>query len=122
MASGVAHDFNNLLAVILGNIELLLHQLDYLAPEEVRERLKIIERSSEDAAETVRRIQEFTGVRRDKEFTSLSVSEVVHEVITITQPRWKDQAQSRGVQIELTTQLEDVPVFGNPSGWGVLTI
>lgn len=116
MASGVAHDFNNLLAVILGNIELLLHQLDYLAPEEVRERLKIIERSSEDAAETVRRIQEFTGVRRDKEFTSLSLSEVVQEVITITQPRWKDQAQSRGVQIELTTQLADVPpIFGNPS-------
>ncbi len=116
MASGVAHDFNNLLAVILGNIELLLHQLDYLTLEELRERLKIIERSSEDAAETVRRIQEFTGVRRDKEFTSLSVSEVVHEVITITQPRWKDQAQSRGIQIELTTQLEDVPpVFGNPS-------
>jgi GAF domain-containing protein len=26
MASGVAHDFNNLLAVILGNIQLLLHQ------------------------------------------------------------------------------------------------
>jgi len=32
MASGVAHDFNNLLAVILGNIQLLLHQMDHLGP------------------------------------------------------------------------------------------
>ena len=71
MASGVAHDFNNLLAVILGNIQLLLHQLDHLRPEEVRERLRIIEQSSKDGAETIRRIQEFTGVKRDKEFTIL---------------------------------------------------
>ena len=71
MASGVAHDFNNVLAVILGNIQLLLHQLDRLHVEEIREQLKIIERSSKDGAETVRRIQEFTGVRRDREFISV---------------------------------------------------
>ena len=68
MASGVAHDFNNVLAVVLGNIQLLLYQLDRLSPEEIREGLKVIERSSKDGAETIRRIQEFTGVRRDKEF------------------------------------------------------
>ena len=102
MASGVAHDFNNLLAVILGNIQLLLHQLDHLGPEEVRERLKIIEQSSKDGAETVRRIQEFTGVKRDKEFTLLPINEMIEEVMTITQPRWKDQAQEKGIQIELT--------------------
>jgi C4-dicarboxylate-specific signal transduction histidine kinase len=28
LASGVAHDFNNVLAVVLGNTQLLLHQLD----------------------------------------------------------------------------------------------
>jgi len=116
MASGVAHDFNNLLAVILGNIQLLLHQLDHLRPEEVRERLKIIEQSSKDGAETIRRIQEFTGVRRDKEFTLLPVNEIIEEVISITQPRWKDQAQKKGIQIELTRNLRDVPpVLGNPS-------
>ena len=116
MASGVAHDFNNLLAVILGNIQLLLHQLDHLSPEEVRERLKIIEQSSKDGAETIRRIQEFTGMRRDKEFSSLSINEILTDVINITQPRWKDQAQKRGIQIELIRKLGKIPlILGNPS-------
>jgi signal transduction histidine kinase/CheY-like chemotaxis protein len=116
MASGVAHDFNNVLAVILGNIQLLLHQLDHLNPEEIREGLKAVERSSKDGAETVRRIQEFTGVRRDKEFTSLSLNEIVKEVVNITQPRWRDQTQKKGIQVEVTTQLGDIPIImGNPS-------
>jgi GAF domain-containing protein/CheY-like chemotaxis protein len=116
MASGVAHDFNNVLAVVLGNIQLLLYQLDRLSPEEIREGLKVIERSSKDGAETVRRIQEFTGVRRDKEFLSLSLNEIVKEVVNITQPRWKGQTQQKGIQIELTTQLGEIPlIMGSPS-------
>ena len=116
MASGVAHDFNNLLAVILGNIQLLLHQLDHLRPEEVRERLKVIEQSSKDGAETVRRIQEFTGMRRDKEFSPLSINEIITDVVNITQPRWKDQTQKRGIQIELIRTLGKIPlILGNPS-------
>ena len=116
MASGVAHDFNNVLAVVLGNIQLLLYQLDRLSPEEVREGLKVIERSSKDGAETVRRIQEFTGVRRDREFISLSLNEIITEVIAITQPRWKGQTQKKGIQVELTTQLKNIPlVMGSPS-------
>ncbi|OGP74168.1 MAG: hypothetical protein A2W09_03660 [Deltaproteobacteria bacterium RBG_16_50_11] len=116
MASGVAHDFNNVLAVILGNIQLLLYQLDRLGPDEIREQLRVIERASKDGAETIRRIQEFTGMRRDKEFSSLSVNELIKGVATVTQPRWKDQPQSRGVQIELVTELGDLPsILGNPS-------
>ncbi|MCJ7784458.1 MAG: GAF domain-containing protein, partial [Desulfobacterales bacterium] len=116
LASGVAHDFNNVLAVVLGNTQLLLHQLEHLGPEEIREGLKVIERSSKDGAETIRRIQEFTGVRRDREFISLSLNEIVTEVVNITQPRWRDQTQKKGVQIELTTHLGDIPlIMGNPS-------
>jgi signal transduction histidine kinase/ActR/RegA family two-component response regulator len=116
LASGVAHDFNNVLAVVLGNAQLLLHQLDRLGPQEIREGLKVIERSSKDGAETIRRIQEFTGVRRDREFISLSLNEIVTEVVNITQPRWRDQTQKKGIQIELTTYLGEVPlIMGNPS-------
>jgi CheY-like chemotaxis protein len=78
--------------------------------------LKIIERSSKDGAETIRRIQEFTGIRRDREFISLSINEIIAEVVSITQPRWKDQAQRRGRQIEMITSLKDIPsILGNPS-------
>ncbi len=116
MASGVAHDFNNVLAVILGNIQLLLYQMDRLSPEEIREGLKVIERSSKDGAETIRRIQEFTGVRRDKEFIALSLNEIITEVVNITQPRWKDQTQKKNVEVALTAQLGNIPpLMGNPS-------
>jgi signal transduction histidine kinase/ActR/RegA family two-component response regulator len=116
MASGVAHDFNNVLAVVLGNIQLLLYQLDHLSPEEIREGLKIIEQSSKDGAETVRRIQEFTGVRRDKEFVSLSLNEIITEVVNITQPRWKDQTQKKGIQVGLAAQSGEIPlIMGSPS-------
>ncbi len=116
MASGVAHDFNNLLAVILGNIQLLLHQFDRLSPDEIRERLKTIEQSSKDGAETVRRIQEFSGMRRDKEFTPLSLNELITDLVNVTQPRWKEQTQKKGIQIELTKKLGKIPkILGNPS-------
>jgi signal transduction histidine kinase/ActR/RegA family two-component response regulator len=116
MASGVAHDFNNILAAILGNIQLVLHQLDHIGPEEVRERLRVIEQASKDGAETVRRIQEFTGVKRERDFTLLSINEIIEAVITITEPRWKDQAQEKGIQIGLIRKLEEVPsILGNSS-------
>jgi signal transduction histidine kinase/ActR/RegA family two-component response regulator len=116
LASGVAHDFNNVLAVVLGNTQLLLHQLDHLGVEEIRQGLKVIECSSKDGAETIRRIQEFTGVRRDREFVSLSLNDIVTEVVNVTQPRWRDQTQKKGIQIELTTRFGEIPlIMGNPS-------
>jgi signal transduction histidine kinase/AmiR/NasT family two-component response regulator/uncharacterized protein YigA (DUF484 family) len=116
MASGVAHDFNNVLAVILGNIQLLLHQMSHLSHDEIRERLKTIEQSSKDGAETVRRIQEFTGVRRDKVFSPLSINEIITDVVNITQPRWKDQPQKKGIPVELIIKLGKIPtILGNPS-------
>ncbi|MGQ9645573.1 MAG: GAF domain-containing protein [Thermodesulfobacteriota bacterium] len=116
MASGVAHDFNNLLAVILGNIQLLLHQFDRLSPEEIRERLHTIEKSSRDGAETVRRIQEFAGMRKDKEFTPLSLNELITDVTNVTQPRWKEQTRKRGIEIELMKRLGKIPkILGNPA-------
>lgn len=116
MASGVAHDFNNILAVILGNIQLLMHQIGQLGPEEILDRLKVIEKASKDGAETVRRIQEFTGIRKDYSFVSLDLNEILREVAVITEPRWKDQAQKKEVQIELRLELGDIPpILGNPS-------
>ena len=116
MASGVAHDFNNVLAVVLGNLQLLLHTLGQLTPDQIREELKSIERSAKDGAETIRRIQEFAGMRRDREFTSVSLNQLATEVASITQPRWRDQPQNKGIKIELTKNLGDIPsILGNPS-------
>lgn len=117
MASGVAHDFNNALAIILGNTESLARQVDMLNPEQIKRQLKVIEIAALDAAETVRRIQEFTRVRADKEYLKVNINEIVEEVKEMSKPRWKDQAQEQGINIEFETKLkQDLPsVLGSPS-------
>jgi PAS domain S-box-containing protein len=117
LASGVAHDFNNSLAIILGNTELLARQVDTLSPEQIKKQLKIIEIAAIDAAGTVRHIQEFTRIRADKEFSKIHINKIVEEVKEMSKPRWKDHAQERGINIELTTLLDqNLPyIMGNPS-------
>jgi len=117
LASGVAHDFNNALAIILGNTELLSKQMDMLSPEQIKKQLKVIEIAAIDAAETVRRIQEFTRIRADKEFSKVNINEIIEEVKEMSKPRWKDYAQGRGINIELTTLLDkNLPlIMGNSS-------
>jgi PAS domain S-box-containing protein len=117
MASGVAHDFNNILAIILGNTELLARQVDILNPEQIKKQLKVIETAALDAAETVKRLQEFTRIRVDKEFSIVYINEIVEEVKEMSKPRWKDQSQEVGINIELIPILEkDLPhIMGSPS-------
>jgi signal transduction histidine kinase/CheY-like chemotaxis protein len=106
MASGVAHDFNNLLASVLGRAQLLLRRVQ--EPQQ-RQWLQVIERSALDGAQTVRRLQEFTRIRRDQPMVPLDLNQVVRDSLDITQSRWKDEPTSRGLVIELRTRLSDVP-------------
>lgn len=113
MASGVAHDFNNALAVILGNTQLLLYTVQ---DEEIKKTLRTIEKVSKDSAQTVRRLQDFTRKKAPHELFKVDVNSMIRDSIEITKPRWKDEIQKRGLQIEMVTHLEGVPlVLGNPS-------
>jgi signal transduction histidine kinase len=112
MAAGVAHDFNNLLAVIVGRAELLLRRVQ--APETTRG-LETIHQAALDGAQTVRRIQEFTRTRRTRPFRRVDLLDIVREVVEMTRPRWKDEAQSRGVAYEVEIEGDAVPwVAGRP--------
>ena len=113
MASGVAHDFNNALAAILGNTQLLL----YTAQDEgLKETLKIIEKVAKDSSQTVRRLQDFTRKPVPQELFKVDINAIVKDSIEITKPKWKDEAQSKGIPIEMVSNLEDVPfASGNAS-------
>jgi CheY-like chemotaxis protein/nitrogen-specific signal transduction histidine kinase len=123
MAGGVAHDFNNLLAAILGRTQLVKLYLDRresdqgIKPDsQIAEGLEIIERAASDAAETVRRIQEFTRLHTQERFVLVNLHELVRDVVELTRPGWKDQAESRGIKIKVTERLGEVyPVSGSPS-------
>jgi PAS domain S-box-containing protein len=113
MASGVAHDFNNALAAILGNTQLLLYTAQ---DEETKETLQTIAKVAQDSAQTVRRLQDFTRNRVHQELFRVDVNSIIKDSIEITKPKWKDEAQSRGVRIEIVSNFEEIPpVSGNDS-------
>ncbi len=114
MASGIAHDFNNALAAILGLSKLLLLKEDNL--QKIKD-IKSIETVSKDAAQMVRRLQEFTGIRKTREgFVGINVNETIKEAIEITKPIWKDKVQAEGITIDVKTDLTPIPhISGNAS-------
>jgi GAF domain-containing protein/CheY-like chemotaxis protein len=114
MASGVAHDFNNVLASILGRAQLLLERIQDV---KLRQWLKVIERSAMDGARTVRRLQDFTGIRRDQPAVAVDLNQVVQQVLETTESIWRQDSRRRGVEIEVATDLaERLPkIAGDPS-------
>jgi signal transduction histidine kinase len=102
MAGGVAHDFNNILAAILGRTQLLQQQVTDLAQ---RRQLEVIERAALDGAQAVRRVQEFTRLRQDEDFTALGVKEVVQGALELTQPAWEAESKRRGVGLDVVLDL-----------------
>lgn len=118
MANGIAHDFNNALAPILGFSELLLMKPETLTDlPKARNYLEMIHSAAKSSARVVSRLREFYRYREPGEvLTPVAVNEVVRHALALTQPRWKDQALSEGVQIELRTELAEVPVIAANEG------
>ena len=113
MASGVAHDFNNVLAAILGRAQLLMGNL---RDPRLREWVQIIDRVAQDGAQTVRRLQEFTRIRRDQPVVAVDLNDVVRGALEMTESRWRDEPARQGAVIELRTSLPSVPpVAGDPA-------
>ena len=116
MANGIAHDFNNTLAPILGFSELLLMKPEMRSdPVTLRSYLERIHNGAKDAAKVVSRLREFYRHRDDAEvFTPIVVSDLIEQVVSFTQPRWKDEARAAGVHIDIRLDLGQVPtVAGN---------
>ncbi|MEW6211723.1 MAG: PAS domain-containing protein, partial [Acidobacteriota bacterium] len=107
LASGVAHNFNNILAAILGHTQLMKRDC---RDEHSLERLDIIERAAIDGAETVKRIQGF-GLHQEGAIAELiDVNQLVHDSTTLTQARWRDDAQARSIRYEVEVDLRSVPL------------
>ena len=118
LASGIAHDFNNSLMPILGFSELLLARPESLNDKDkVVERLRMINTAAKDAAETIGRLRQLYRFRNASEaYRPVSINNVVAQAISLTQTKWKDEAEAGGIVITLETDLQDaLPVLGNES-------
>jgi len=123
MAAGMAHDLNNVLGAILGRVQLLKLGLmkkrgepGRVADEAVVRELEVIERASMDGAHTIQKIREFTRSKKEScPFVLVDVNEILDGAIELARTKIKDEAEAKGIQIEVQiTKGEVPPVMGTP--------
>jgi len=102
MAGGVAHDFNNVLTIILGRAQLAIESVD---DPVLKKSLTAIEQAALDGAATVRSLQEFTRVRKDRIADPVNVSHMVMSALQMAEPRLKESREKDGIAIEVSTEL-----------------
>jgi len=110
MASGIAHDINNAISPVSLYTESLLEREPNLS-DRARGYLTTIQRAIDDVARTVARMREFYR-EREAQLTleRVEVNRTVRQVVELTQPRWSDLPQKRGVMVDLKMDLtESVP-------------
>jgi signal transduction histidine kinase len=111
MAGGVAHDFNNILTAVLGRAQLALEDTQN---EKVKRNLKVIEEAATEGAYTVRRLQDFTRVRRDRNFRAVNINDVIEDTLKFMEPRIVEYQSGTTAHLNLQTTLRQVsPVAGN---------
>jgi signal transduction histidine kinase len=114
MASGAAHHLNNLLAVVTLRADLLLRTPQ---PAAVEGQVRMIQRAATDAAEVVRRVQQFAR-RKAPERQPVDLREVAAETWEMTRGRWQDASQAAGISIEVALETAEVPlVMGNAAAF-----
>jgi signal transduction histidine kinase/ActR/RegA family two-component response regulator len=104
---GLAHNFNNSLAAILAYTELLLRD----APKDstAQRRLVVVREVALEASATVRRLQDFVSRQPEVAFGPVGLPAVIQEALDLTAPRWRDDAERRGVVITVTQDMEALP-------------
>ena len=106
MAAGVSHNLNNILMGVLGPAQLLLLKV---TDSEVVRHLNLIVKSADRAAGLVQRMYHSVRGNEEEPCHAVDAATVIHEAIESGKPRWKDQAEARGVTIEIITHLDEIP-------------
>ena len=105
MASGIAHDINNAISPVALYTESLLEREPNLSAR-TREYLTTIQRAIDDVAQTVARMREFYRQRDQKSMlVEVDLNPAVQQVLNLTQARWRDVPQERGIVIATRTEL-----------------
>ncbi len=107
MASGVAHDFNNALQPILMAANIVATNEHVHHDTELLHRyIQRIETAARDAANTVKRLVRFYSAHQQSDIIQINLCDLVREVVDLTQPKWREEAQSKGCFIEVQTELQ----------------
>ncbi|MBT3878942.1 MAG: PAS domain S-box protein [Candidatus Scalindua sp.] len=103
ITAGISHDFNNILSIISGNVQLL--QNTYKDHGKLMDALRTVKKAVDDGAQISRNMLTFTKTKQDnKEFVSFDTRDLIIQSIDFTKPRWKNEAQSRGIKYQIDTE------------------
>lgn len=102
----IAHEVNNPIMIISSKAKLALSMKDTYIPEQVRDKLMVIDRYSERIAGVVRGLLNFISPRRELETASIDINKVIIESLNLI------EARARQSQIEAAKSLDwDIPSF-----------
>ncbi len=116
ITAGISHEFNNLLAIISGNVQLL--ERTYNDHEDLTDAFRTIKKATDDGAEICSKMLEFTKTSQDtKKFVSTDIRDLIIQSIDFTKPRWKNEAQAKGINYKMDTEsVKSVsPILCNPT-------
>jgi signal transduction histidine kinase/ActR/RegA family two-component response regulator/uncharacterized membrane protein affecting hemolysin expression len=109
IASGIAHDINNAISPVSLYTEYMLEREPNLS-ERTRSYLVTIQRAVADVADTVSRMREFYREREPQlSLSRVDLNVTVEQALQLTQARWQDLPQKKGVMIEVRTDLTPLP-------------
>ncbi|NOT34012.1 MAG: response regulator [Candidatus Eisenbacteria bacterium] len=113
MAAGVAHDFNNILAIIAGRAASGLRAVNAKKPdiERIRQYLEPILQAAREGAATVKRIQDYSRIRRDQPRGAVNLNTVVQDAVELSRPKWKTEPGMRGAAIDVVQELDEIPMI-----------
>ncbi len=116
MAAGIAHDFNNMLMAILGNVELMFMELEDTPHGR---RLKNIEATVDEASQKIKSLLSYIGSNQDIHGNSdegTDLNRIIQETVDLSRPKWKTEAERRGITIAVDLDLQDIPKARIPAG------
>ncbi|WP_263786851.1 DUF3467 domain-containing protein [Salinibacter grassmerensis] len=110
MTMGVAHDLNNLLSGLVGHVELLKDQVERASlTDSIRPSIETIETTAEDGAALIEKLQRYIRHDTQQHFEPLSLTDLIEDCITLTEPYWYNEPRRQGIEISVETDLKDVP-------------
>ena len=106
LTSGMVFGLNQVLAQVLGQVEHL--GLKATDPQ-LRESLGILAEAASNGVSIVRRLGLFVSEQPGGAPVPCDLAEIVMEAASLTQPRWKDEAELEGRAIRVDVQIPELP-------------
>lgn len=105
LSAGICHNLNNILTGVLGPAQLLkMRELD----DDTERLVDAIVTSARRATDIVQQLYRGTAAQVE-DLAEVNLNAVIPEAVQAAAPRWKDEAEARGVQIAVRVETNDVP-------------